>query len=103
MCAFERFEFAQQRVVFGIGDRRLVKHVIAMAGLVKLRAQGGGALGGFFGNGCGHTPSLACPFVLRYRGTNGQNDNERSPPSIPQDVLRYLRANGHSGCNHPPA
>ena len=43
MFVFDSFEFLEQRVVFGVGQRRLAEHVVAVIGSVKAVAQFGGA------------------------------------------------------------
>ena len=48
---FQRFELAHQPVVFGVGNRRFVEDVIAMVGVVDLRAQLGGDM--LYIGGCG--------------------------------------------------
>ena len=45
-------EFTEQPVVFRVGNRRLVEHVVAVVVGVDLAAQGGKAFGG--GLGVGH-------------------------------------------------
>ena len=44
---FQRLEFAHQPVVLGVGDRRIVEHVVAVVGVVDQATQFGGAGGGF--------------------------------------------------------
>ena len=43
MPGFQRFQFAHERVVLGVGDRRFVEHVVAVVGVVELLAQLRGA------------------------------------------------------------
>ena len=46
MRRFQRLEFAHQRVVVGVRDRRVVEHVVAVVGVFDARAQLGDAGGG---------------------------------------------------------
>ena len=46
MCVFDSFEFSEQRVVLGVGKRRLAQHVVLVIGAIEGIAQFGGA-------GCG--------------------------------------------------
>ena len=60
MFRFQRFEFAQQAVVLGIRDIRIVEHVVTVVGVVNAATQfldaGGGA--------CGHPGILMEPVSL---------------------------------------
>ena len=39
MRGFQCFQFAHQTIVFGIGDARLVEHVVAVVGLLDTLTQ----------------------------------------------------------------
>ena len=44
MRRLQRFQFAHQSIVFGVRNRRIVEHVVAVIGVTDLRAQLGNAL-----------------------------------------------------------
>ena len=79
MRGLDRLQLAHQLVVFDVGDRRLVEHVIAVVGLVDARAQLGGACGkiGWSGGFLRHRAGK------RHRACRRFRDSWVDRPSLP--------------------